>query len=203
MKWRDDNERLEFTLSQYLDGELSPKEQAELRSRLAGDEALRDELRRYTALQQQIDEANRAELDGIDYDAQRGEIIAAVERKILLEGQPRRRPLVLRPAFGIVAVAAAAVLLVTSVALWRLGQTPAPTDGPAVIAMILPESSQTVQAAEPVVRLMRMEEQDLVMAPFPSAGADTLPPGTVVVSVGSRAKPRAAAGMLAGMFPIE
>ncbi len=203
MKWRDDNERLEFTLSQYLDGELSPKEQAELRSRLAGDEALRDELRRYTALQQQIDDANRAELGDIDYDAQRAEIIAAVERKILLEGPPRRRPLVLRPVFGVVIAAAAAMLLVASVAIWRLGQTPATTSGPVVIAMVLPESSHHVQAVEPVVRLMRMEGQDLVMAPFPSAEADTLPPGTVVVSVGSRARPRAAAGMLAGMFPIE
>lgn len=105
----DKNTNWEYLLSQHLDGQLDDRQAGELARRLAEDSQLRQALALYTALADHLRPADREAPAGIDYDSQRAAIMAAIERKALLEGLPRRR-LVFRPVFR--ALAAAAVLLV-------------------------------------------------------------------------------------------
>ena len=113
MSGQEDRKNTEYLLSQYLDEQLTPREEAELREKLSEDGDLREELRRYSALDEQLRSLGEVEVEGIDYDAQRTGVVTAVERSVLLKARPRRR-LILRPAFGAMA-AAAMVLIAVSV----------------------------------------------------------------------------------------
>ena len=174
----------EYLLSRYLDGDLTSPEKSALLGKLNADDTLGEELRRYTALDENLRTMDRDELDQIDYDAQRARIIAAVERKLLVEGPPRRR-LILRPAFRVLA-AAAMVLIIASAGIVVFqstfqGRTPAP---PSVTVALLSGSPGVAGLGELTVSMKRLEEEELVMAPAGVVSSSSLPPGTVLVSAG-------------------
>ena len=178
MKWRRENSDVDYLLSEYLDGQLEPARAAEIERCMADDPQLGRELQRYAALDKRLQPADEAALAGIDYAAQRADIIAAIERKVLLDGQPRRRA-VLRPIFR--TLAAAAVLLIVASAAW-LVQRPA---GRAEISVALLGGPPVMAGQmELAVEMKRLEAASLA-AMTPPAPPGEAPPGTVVVSIGS------------------
>jgi len=200
----EERDKLEQLLCGRLDGELSAEQAAELERRLKQDPALREELRRYAALQGHLAELGRQELRDVDYDAQLAEIMSAVERRALLRRAVVRRPLVLRPVFGIVA-AAAAVLIVATVGVLNyhpagpqgkppgdVAQTPA-TPQPSVAVTVLPIAPVGAESGKISVEYPPVDVMSLPVA----IASDTVaplspPPGTVAVSVGpiGRTSPR-------------
>lgn len=180
------DEDLELQLCRYLDGELSRRERLALEARLEGDEALQEDLRRYAALDDYLAEMGSGELDGVDYDRQRAEIIAAVERKALLT-PPRRRPILLRPTFGLLAAAASILLVLAVTGIFFPPGQPAETTS-AVLVEIPAPAPRLTGGAEISVRLSPAEAHELPLAPEPES-LGTTPPGTVVVSFSAHKHP--------------
>lgn len=197
MNRQNDKENPEYLLSQYIDGQLTRDQEENLSDRLATDEELRDQLRLYTSLNARLD-LDSDELDKIDYDGQRAAIVAAVERKILLEGLPRRRR-ILRPVFGALA-AAALVLLVVSAGVLMFRKQTVPVAGPVISVMMLPETSAADSAGTMSVQMRRLDSAELVAMVEPARA--TIPSGTVVVLIGSPVE-RVASAFPAEMFWIE
>ena len=184
-----EGERLEFEISQYLDGQLPRRRALALERRLRTDVALAETFRRYAAMEGRLSALGAAELAGVDYDEQRGQIMAALERKVLLA--PPSRVWRLRPVLGAIAAAAAAVIAVT-VGWWALGPG---GPQPVVQAIILPAGPQPLGEVAMVVRYPRLEADELTLALDGEVrGASALPPGTVAVSFGSRDEPGNGAG---------
>jgi len=164
---KPDPNNLEFKLSQLLDGDLSPDEEAALLARLRDD----DELSRTCAGYRRLDEmlgdlAAAPELADVDYDAQRADIMATLARRALL-AKPQRR--VLPWMFGSVAAAAAVAVLALGATLFfktSVITVDSPTDGLVIVpvdkpadpliasALVLPSRSRgTVESAlQPMVR---------------------------------------------------
>jgi anti-sigma factor RsiW len=109
---KNEKDNLEFLLSQYLDGQLEPQEMERMEDRLGGDLELRREFQRYAKLDEMLAEMRLPpELAAVDFDVQRQEIMAALERKSLLAGRSRFN--VIRLTFaGVGALAAVAVIAV-------------------------------------------------------------------------------------------
>ena len=124
---KNEKDNLEFLLSQYLDGQLDPQEMERMEDRLGNDLELRRELQRYAKLDEMLGELRSPpELEAADFDAQRREIMAALERKALLAGRPRFN--VIRLTFaGVGALAAAAII---TVGTWLVIRTPPTVIGP-------------------------------------------------------------------------
>ena len=183
MNERNDNNKkdLEYLLSEHMDGQLDSHGEAELKRLLAQDAGMRELLRQYTTLDEQLQAWGADELEGIDYDAQRSEIMAAVRRR----GQPRVwRRLLLQPTTRL--FAAAAVLLITVSLAILIFRRPGLRIGPAeVVVSLLPEVPAGTGRPELAVRLSRMDVGDLALAPPQTTMAGSIPPGTVVVSIGS------------------
>ncbi len=198
MNERSDSDNLEYLLNGSLDGSLTGQAKADLERRLTEDAELRQELRRYKTLSEHLHAAEVPELEDIDYAAQRAEIMAAIERKVLLTGPPRRRAaragrvigriwpaaarlVAIRPA----ALAAAAVLVIgASVGLLLFGPAGPAEGGPELAVAVLPETPAALGPPELAVRLMRLEIGSLALAMRPTATA--IPSGTVLVSIGRR-----------------
>jgi anti-sigma factor RsiW len=198
----EDRDKLEMLLCEYLDGQLSADQAAELERRLAEDPALREELRRYSALQRQLSALGEQDRDEAQFDAQRVSIMAAVERRALLRRQGGRRWIVLRPVLTGLA-AAAAVVIIVDVA-WRVWMPGGPREGtqivsgpgldrppavprtpqPTVSVAVLPVAPQPTEEAEVRVECPRLAVMDLIPPTHPDVYpiSDT-PPGTVAVSV--------------------
>lgn len=174
-----DETNVGFRLCQYLDGWLGRRDRLELEAQLERDEALREELRHYAALEEYLADVGRREIDGVDYDLQRREIVAAVERRALLRPARRRRVL-LRPLFAATA-AAAMVLVAVSLGIYLHAGRPA---GPAVSVQWLPSAPRPSGTVEVSMTIAPPSFDELPLAPDagPAAAA---PAGTVVVSVGS------------------
>jgi len=196
MNDRNDKTDPEFLLSRYLDGDLDAAERAELELRLKADAALKDELRLYTALNEQLEAADQADLGEIDFDAQRAEIIARLERKVLLEGPPRRRSVV-RLGRGVLA-AAAVLLIAASVAVRIFWPSAPPAGSPEV----------TVRPVRPLQVAMAGAAMVSAGPVRPHAG-ETMPPGAapatgvVMVSVGSRSEISSNESFPTAWFGIE
>jgi anti-sigma factor RsiW len=109
----------EFLLSQYLDGQLEPAEMERLEERLGNDLSLRRQMQRYAKLDEILADLRvPKELESVDFESQRLEIMAALERKSLLKVRPRYS--VIRMTFaGVGALAAAAVIAVGTWAVLR------------------------------------------------------------------------------------
>lgn len=147
----NEKDNLEFLLSQYLDGQLDPQEMERMEDRLGGDLELRRELQRYAKLDEMLGEMRLPpELEAVDFDAQRQEIMAALERKALLAGRPRFN--VVRMTFaGVGALAAAAVI---AVGTWLVIRTPTSTINSSPMArveVVKPASSSHGQVVVSVV----------------------------------------------------
>ncbi len=181
---------VEFALCEYLDGALSGREARRLQRRLAEDPDLADELKRYAALDEALASVAGAGPDGVDYDLQRAEVIAAIERRALLQ-PPRRR--VLRPVFG--ALAAAAALLI-GVMAWVVivGRQTPPGPGEPVRVTLLSASPAVEGEGEVSVQITRPPVESLPLAPLAPRGG--MPGGTIVVSVGHDDNPGDAAESL-------
>lgn len=179
----------EFLLSQYLDGQLDARDEARMKRRLEEDPRLQEELRAYSALEERLGSLAEEEIDGVDYDLQRQSIMAALERRALLEGHGRGN-LVLRPVFRVTA-AAAALAIAIGAGLWIYSRqaTPVAPAAPAqqVAMEVLPEQQIDVhQIAQMVVDAPRLDV-DLLSASQPGH-PEVLPPiapaGTIYVSYG-------------------
>lgn len=176
-----EKDNIEFIISQYLDGQLSPRRQKEFSQQLEHDPALARELQKYQALDANLKKLDQAKLDQVDYQAQRSIIMERLERKVLLEGS-RRRVFVLRPAFVGTMAAAAAVLLAVGLS-WRTIFPVHSQPDSQVIVKVLPPADKSIQG-EPVIRmsLPRLSPQEVAVGPR-AESPDKLPSGTVMVSV--------------------
>jgi anti-sigma factor RsiW len=178
----------EFQISQYLDGLLADQALSEFRARLQSDPQLRESLREYQALQEQIDALGREDL-AIDFDAQRAEIMAQIRRR------PRRgswRPRLARPVVAALAIAAVVVLAwgVVTIARWVLpgplarvesvAIRPAAIQPGQVVATVVPAGPGHDVKVKGLVSVLARRQQAPYINPV---GQESL--GTVVVSVGS------------------
>ena len=193
MNEQQDKVNQDYLLSRYLDGELTRTEEAQLQRLLTRDGELRQELRRYSVLDEQLQAMGQAEPQDIDYDAQRADIIAAVERKVLLEG-PLRRRLILRPAVRILA-AAAALLIVASVGV-LIFISATEKVAPVVKFTVTPETFAIMGVSKSQMEMKQLDETTIAFAPL-ARGTPTVPPGTVLVSIGARQQ------LASSLFPLE
>lgn len=186
-----EKDNLEYLISQYMDGQLTVRQEQGLRRRLEQDPALAEQWRQYQALDAQVSSVRAAALDAVDYAAQRSSIMGRLERKVLLEG-PKRRVLVLRPAFWGAMAAAAAVVLGVSVG-WRWLQ-PAPVgsnapplaarNAPLSVAQMRVVAPEALAKGEAVVKVSLPRLDDQAVGPRPRLHSPgRLPSGTVMVSI--------------------
>jgi anti-sigma factor RsiW len=148
----EDQDNIEFLLSEYTDGQLSDEQSRQMEERLLADPALREQASLYRKLNLELFASRDEELAGVDYDAQRHEIMAKLERKALL-ARPRFN--VIRVVFAGSLAAAAAVLIAASA--WIYFRSSTATSAP----------------QQPVAELQSVPQQ------HPSAGTDTVEVATV------------------------
>ncbi len=178
----DDLDRL---MQEYLDGTLEGRRLREFERRLEGDQSLRGELEAYSTLQTQIEAELDRDVPGVDYDAMRADILAAVERKVIMQGPSRPHLLRWRPMAGGLAAAAAIVL---AVSVYLVVSTPSPTSPGAEQASVSMVPAAPDRGGEEFVSVSLAEPQwDQVVLSPEAAAADSpedLPAGTVMVSIG-------------------
>jgi len=175
-----DNLELEQMLSRLADGDL-PADQAEkLRRQIDASGELRRLMGQYEALDEHLAAIGGEDLNGLDYDAQRGRIMAQLERKALLgELRPRRR--ILRPVFAVMS-AAAVVLIAASVWFMINARPPEPVEQ--MIVELVPVAPAPVGEVKVVLSPQPLDWDKLALATAEDAPAGNIPPGTVMVSVG-------------------
>jgi anti-sigma factor RsiW len=194
MSRQDDNEtgpsrvgpeELDRQLQEYVDGTLTGRERGELEDRLERDEGLRAELEAYRALDATLADDLDREVPGVDYEGMREEILAAVERKVIMQGPSAAR--VLRWPRVAAALAAAAVVVV-ALSVWLTTTTDPGTDAgqeQASVAMVHPAPPEKGEEVASV-SLARPEWDQVVLSPqaLETDGQGNLPSGTVLLSVG-------------------
>ena len=181
------NDDPELQLCEYLDGQLSHRQRRLIEKQLDQDEALRDQLRQYAALDGLFGQLADQDVDGFDFARQRAEIVAAAERKALL-GRRSYRPIYLRPVFAGLAAAASLLMLVgVAVLLNRPGTVPATVPAPAVSVRIVPAAINA--GGKPVVYMTMSPQAEQEPQPEPRGVAKVFaPPGTVAVSAGTHGR---------------
>jgi len=189
MNENDKQNEMESLLCDYLDGQLTRAQRKQLDRRLEGDEPLREQLGKYAALDGMLGDLAGRQIEGVDYEQQRAEIVAAAERKVLLGQKPRRRVLFFRP-LPVGLAAAASVLLLVGVAFWLLdrsdvgGMAPGPSPSASAVSVrIVPAS--VAAAGEPAVVQMKLAQPIGPVMPSTAAAGRSVPRGTVVVSSGA------------------
>lgn len=173
-------ERVEQELTEYLDGALSPRRARRLEDRLAADETLRETLGKYAALEGHL-AALGDEAPDVDYDAQRRDVLAALERRELLD-RPARRPVVLRPWF--VASAAAAMVLMALLTGWAVDRWLSPAWSGPVVQVALSGPTRPAEAGTIEVRYPPVRWSEMRLATNEERTASARPAGTVMVSFG-------------------
>ncbi len=175
----------EFQISQYLDGLLDGPALAELQARLEEDPRLRDTLRQYQLLQEQLDALGREDL-AIDFDAQRAEIMAGVRRR-QTRGSWRARAA--RPVLVALSVAAAVVVAwgVVTIARWTLPGQASRVESVALRPAALQQGQVVASVVGPLADDVRGVVSVLArrMQAPPSSPAKSSPAGLVVVSIGA------------------
>jgi len=181
------NDDPELQLCEYLDGQLSHRHRRRIEKQLDQDEALRDQLRQYAALDGLFGQLADQDVDGFDFARQRAEIVAAAERKALL-GRASRRPVYLRPVFAGLAAAASLLMLVGVVVLLnRPGAVPVQVPASAVSVRIVPAAMRA--GGKPVVYMTMSPPAEQEPQPEPTGVAKVFgPPGTVAVSAGTHGR---------------
>ncbi len=194
------NQNLEYQLSQHLDGQLDAEVRAKLQKRLAEDPELSRQWQRYTELDCQLDALSGEPLPEIDFDEQRERIVAAVERKALLEGYPKRRWVI---GTRSMAVAAAAMLLMgVAIGLWSLWPGKVISPQQQVAVAVLSEAPAGLAAGQLEVHMPRLAHGEYVTQRFRPEALARMPVGTVMVSM-SGVEEISSDGFAAEMFPIE
>jgi anti-sigma factor RsiW len=203
---RPEKDNLEYELSQYLDGQLSGRRARKVQRELERSPELQEDLKKYAALDGLLTGAARQGAPGVNYDAQRAEVLRMLERRRLLEGR-QRRPIVLRPVFALGGGLALAAALVVGFAL----RTQQPTDNVPKTGTTVEVFAQIVVPAAPRTavaegRLPRMDEKDFRFADAPAdpglaeLAGEPLPPGTVMILV--EPSPREDGDWAAGETPF-
>ena len=152
---KPDPNNIEYKLSQLLDGDLSPDEEAALLARLRDDDELSRTYAGYRRLDEMLEDlAVAPELSDVDYESQRADIMSTLAKRALL-AKPRRR--VLPFVFGgALAAAAAAVVVLGAMTFFRTSIVPvdSPVGGSVASAIVQPPRSQgTVESfIEPMAR---------------------------------------------------
>ncbi|MFP4140057.1 MAG: hypothetical protein ACLFVY_05795 [Phycisphaerae bacterium] len=185
----DDLDRL---MQEYVDGTLEGRRLREFERRLENDESLRGELEAYSALARQIEAELDRDVPGVDYEAMRADILAAVERKVIMQGPSHSRLLRWRPMVGGLAAAAAIVL---AVSVWLVVSTPSQTNAGVEQASVSMVPAAPEQGGEEFVSVSLAEPQWDQVVLSPEAAFDSLedlPAGTVMVSVGEESADSAA-----------
>ncbi|MFP4214539.1 MAG: hypothetical protein ACLFVH_01325 [Phycisphaerae bacterium] len=185
----DDLDRL---MQEYVDGTLEGRRLREFERRLENDESLRGELEAYSALARQIEAELDRDVPGVDYEAMRADILAAVERKVIMQGPSHSRLLRWRPMVGGLAAAAAIVL---AVSVWLVVSTPSQTNVGVEQASVSMVPAAPEQGGEEFVSVSLAEPQWDQVVLSPEAAFDSLedlPAGTVMVSVGEESADSAA-----------
>lgn len=176
----------EFLLSQYLDGQLPPRQVKALERRLEAEADLREQLRLYASLEGRLGElANRLPA-GADLAGQRSDIMASLERKVLLDGRDTDRQARRIPLWPALAAAAGLVLLAT-VAYRHVSRLPVRNPVVAEASVVQPNAPSAADAPEQLaleVRRLGWEEIPLAAVEQVSQGP-AVPSGTVMVSIGS------------------
>ncbi len=195
---RVDESDLEFLLSEFAAGQLSGGKAHRLRKQLARDPGLSAELRKYSALDAGLDALADEEIEGVDYEQQRSDIVRLVERKVLLS---HRRPrLRWQRVAAPLAMAAAVAIALSAWLLYPTGtvappsgdpggpetfvrvQTPAP-DAPEGVIRVALAGPGRAEAGTVRVRPVRVEWDELRFGALATGrDASRLPPGTVLVS---------------------
>ena len=196
MNEKEKHDERESMLCDYLDGQLGRARRREVEKQLEQDEPLREELRKYAALDGLLGSLAETEIDGFDYDQQKAEIVAAAERKALLSQKAKRRVLLFRPLPAGLA-AAASVLLLVGVVFWLVGRPlgtspvePLPAGTQAVSVRVVPAGMADTNEAGTVYMKLSDVHGSEVASGRPQVGA--LPRGTVVVSSGAHSPDRSA-----------
>ena len=180
----DDNDNQlqdEFLLSQYLDGQLGERQAADVERRLAKDGSLRRQMELYAALEKKLSAlAQDAAPADVDYDWQRQEIMAALERRSLLNNLQPRRMFLRRPVPMSLMAAAAAVVI--AFGGWFLTHR----DGAASVAAQVLPARQGVGAVEVAMEIRPIAKDEAAAAVGKRyEKLAKLPAGTVMVSVGT------------------
>lgn len=196
-----DGQDVEQRLVRYLDGELSDREAAELEARVERDDRLRELLRQYAALDGRLAELRDRGAEELDAELQRADIVAALERKVLLEG-PSRGSRVIRLKPLAAGLAAAAVIAIATAFVLMLPGARDTTDAPGepfVRASMLPAGETT--ATEGFVESHPMPLEHMQVRLSPELRRETgVPSGTVYVSSGAV---RRAPGVQEQQYPME
>ena len=183
MKNQNEQDRLEFELCQYLDGQLGWLARRRLEKRLAQDGNLRLELQKYASLDEHLASLGDAEIDGLDYSVQREDILASLERRNLLS--QRRRIVVLRPVFmgGFAAVAASVAV---AFGIWFMVKAKAPVVANQSVVEVALAPPARSPAGESQVEMVcqRMDLGEIRLAPPEDLLSPDLPRGTVLVAAG-------------------
>jgi len=170
---------IEFLLCEYLDGQLDAEAAREVEELLASDEGLKKQLRLYRGVDDCL-RARAGQAAGIDYEGQREDILAAVERRALVAPVPRR---VLAFPRMVRALAVAALVLITvSAGILIYRNEPAEVSESQIEVKLV--SSTSLQPEGDVLKISLVGTG----SPRPenytdSAGAGSVPPGTVVASI--------------------
>ncbi|MCL2701136.1 MAG: hypothetical protein FWE88_05525 [Phycisphaerae bacterium] len=147
-------DNMEFKLSQLLDGDLPPDEEALLLARLRDDDELAKTYAGYRRLDDMLEDlAVAPELSAVDYDAQRADIMACIEKKALLTYSPRKR--VLPWVFGgALSAAAVAMLAIGAFIVFRTATVvptpPQPTAG-SVASVLVPPHMAALGSVESAI----------------------------------------------------
>jgi anti-sigma factor RsiW len=191
----DKQDNLELMLCRYLDGELDPRQRADLERRMAEEPSLREDLARYQALGEALTGLGEEEVPGIDYEAQRSAIMERLERRALLRAPAARRVLIFRGV--LTGLAAAAVVLIAATIAINLfhgtGPVVTPPDTPqgsASMAMLRPEGAATGGTSGTVsVAILPVDVMELPLSTASELGdSREAPSGTIAVSVGESRK---------------
>jgi anti-sigma factor RsiW len=174
----------EFLLSQYLDGQLPPRQVKALERRLEAEPDLREQLRLYASLEGRLGELAQRLPAGADLAGQRSDIMASLERKVLLDGRGTDRQARRIPLWPALAAAAGLVILAT-VAYRYVSRLPARNPVVAEASVVQPNTpSDAPEQLALEVRRLGWEEIPLAAVEQTPPGP-AVPSGTVMVSIGS------------------
>ena len=199
-----DKQNIEFQICQLLDGQSTGRQGRRIEQLLEASPSAAEQARLYRALESGLARLDdNLPFDEFDFQQQREEVMAKLERRLLLDGHgPRSRTILLRPAWLTAAAAAAAVLVAAvGAALW-LTRPQAPVSRPVAMVKVLPAQQAPLKPGGYVDVQTRQGPSwdEMPLAPEDPQGRGNLPSGTVVVSFG--AEPATAAAGQAGVYPI-
>lgn len=187
MNRRHDISDPEYQLRQVLDGLADEKQTRRVRQEMQDDPDLAAQARLYESLDRQLEQLARTPFDAEQLDQQRREIMARLERRVLLEGPTHRRRFPL-PRLWLGGLAAAAGLVVGLAVLLNtlLTETVQP---PGTVVQVRMRSAWRDRAESDRARQLRVSARrgvDYEQMPLATEqpAADALPEGTVIFSIG-------------------